>query len=715
MAATDSISRHLTCSICLELFRVPKTLPCLHNFCESCLSDHIRVAKSHDDNEDVLFECPLCIDKIPINTKRNTSEWASAFPTNHFIVSLLEDDTLKVNTQYKEKDEKRLMCTPCAIDETQVEAFCFCINCHEYYCKGCHEDHRKFKSTRGHRVLKGNELPVNSSVFEKITNLSKCDLHSDKEVEFKCTKHNKFLCSICATTSHRKCEDIVHIGSTTCDETLNIQDSLNEILPLQQNIEKFINENLATADQVGNFESQVKQYTVNIKHEFEQLLHQLETVFEEKIGGKLVSEKKRLTTNISELIRIHETLRELAEVVKVSSEHGTVVQKQILQDWVLTQTLQLRSSIDSKRTNKEAFQHLDKFIEEEISPLKDNILQNTTELFEHLLLRNDTKSGQPSLKHLIFQNSNVFIDQTDEHVATVETKTDDQVQSRKTSPNKTQPYKTKSSLLDGDIQKIGERDISVQICSSKPCIHNGSILLKDGNMVFTDRKNRLLKLVTRSFMVQCYESMKDKPRDLCALENGKIAVATSQSISVFQIRATIAECGFFPLKDVMVSVCLIRGDFALLLAKYNEETVENSIEFRNREFKTVGKIDIFESFKKEMHLTNAKQIRSRSDNEVIVCTPKKVMSFNREGQQKWWFMPSALQHASYITFDAKNNIYVSDLETGTIYQISASSYRKHRILLENIQRPASILFNPKDNSLVIGCFDDNKVYIYQFM
>jgi hypothetical protein len=47
----NDISKHLYCSICLEIFRLPVHPPCSHSFCSDCIK------KQHD--------CPLC--RFPIN------------------------------------------------------------------------------------------------------------------------------------------------------------------------------------------------------------------------------------------------------------------------------------------------------------------------------------------------------------------------------------------------------------------------------------------------------------------------------------------------------------------------------------------------------------------------------------------------------------------------------------------------------------------------
>uniref|UniRef100_A0A8D2NE70 Tripartite motif containing 47 n=1 Tax=Zonotrichia albicollis TaxID=44394 RepID=A0A8D2NE70_ZONAL len=54
---SQKLEEKLVCSICLELFKVPVTLPCGHNFCRDCISDHW--AKKRQEPEPSIT-CPEC-------------------------------------------------------------------------------------------------------------------------------------------------------------------------------------------------------------------------------------------------------------------------------------------------------------------------------------------------------------------------------------------------------------------------------------------------------------------------------------------------------------------------------------------------------------------------------------------------------------------------------------------------------------------------------
>ena len=51
----------LECSICLETFDEPRTLPCLHSFCKKCLENFV------DGKRDDELNCPVCRTKFALN------------------------------------------------------------------------------------------------------------------------------------------------------------------------------------------------------------------------------------------------------------------------------------------------------------------------------------------------------------------------------------------------------------------------------------------------------------------------------------------------------------------------------------------------------------------------------------------------------------------------------------------------------------------------
>lgn len=742
MAAADTIKKHLTCSICLEVFKVPKTLPCLHTFCRVCLDGHVRGVSTDGQ----YFECPLCRAKtIPVN-KNSKEQWAKDFPTNHFVVSLLEDSTIRSKEVKKSTKDDAVICMPCSVEEKQKKGFCFCINCSEYLCKDCYEDHRKFKATREHDILKGNNLPTDVVPFQTLSLLRYCNIHSDKEIEFKCIIDKKLLCSICATTLHRKCENIEHIGNKVKEKQKGVLVSLDSTTELQTEVTQLLESKLSEADQLGSFASRVQNQTTELKRQLTAMIVELETNFESKFKTHIDNEKSKITVAVADLLGLNESLSQLNGVINVACKYGTQVQKESVNDLIQDVHSQIKQSM--KMRDSSGLSMANDFVRGEVETLQDLMENKVFKQLHCISIRKDEASGEtafePSRQPMgkitykeTHRMANIKTETTAEKPVNVSeenesckndwntdishsfTESNDELNDIQTPPlthpQRSNTIMTKRSLLECDITKVAEYDISISACASKASIHNGSLILDNGTMIFIDRNNQLVKLVTKDFKINCYRTLKDKPLDVCNLNDGRIAVVSRKSVSIIAISTNVEKYHFQPTTETLRSACSLGEDLALLFSEPTDEDEEYYVELRDRSFGFVDKIDSFDSFGRKFALKNANIIRARYNHEILVCTPKKIMSVLLDGHVKWYYMVHDLLHAAYIAFDTKRNIYVCDLKSNSIHQIAAGSFKKSRVLVRDVRRPTSVLFNERNQTLVVGCFDDNKVHVYQFV
>ncbi|CAC5383174.1 unnamed protein product [Mytilus coruscus] len=222
MSVKEDIDDLLICTICLETFKEPKYLPCLHTFCKSCINTYIgSTVKGNNPNG---FKCPVCRRSVPIDENDEKPEnWANNLPSNHFILSLIDRKAIQ-------KSEK--LCDTCKLENISQNAHSFCTVCEEAYCESCQRCHKLYKITRAHKIVLIKDIKADSAVsglFAYVT----CKEHPDKTIEVYCQDHSKPCCTVCATVHHRKCEHVVTIdkaviGIKESEKAKNLMTKLTE-------------------------------------------------------------------------------------------------------------------------------------------------------------------------------------------------------------------------------------------------------------------------------------------------------------------------------------------------------------------------------------------------------------------------------------------------------------------------------------------------------
>jgi len=180
----QSATETLDCPLCFKKFNSPRSLPCLHSFCEECLSSYIQ-SFAQDESE---FMCPACKTTTTIlDTKLPRDQWVKAFRLNSTIISILENET-------KTHDND---CEWCRRDHNKITAEFYCTGCREGLCADCRKNHQRIKLLMKHVIVSVSDVKDKSDFGRMINFDVACPHHQNKPLELYCTEHRKLCCVMC--------------------------------------------------------------------------------------------------------------------------------------------------------------------------------------------------------------------------------------------------------------------------------------------------------------------------------------------------------------------------------------------------------------------------------------------------------------------------------------------------------------------------------------
>jgi len=278
-----------TCSICLEVFDNPKSLPCIHGFCLRCLERYFK-----DSLPGNKLPCPLCRKRFKI-----PSDGLGGLQHHFFIQHLVDARTAASRATGQAK------CQACLEDNDEdldredggvdtPPATMYCIDCSESLCEKCSRPHRRIRMKGGaHRVR-----PLGAELEQELIQLrgSTCDKHKEEQVKLYCYDCNENICVLCFAVKHRN-----HCNGEIPEVAANFRSRIDE-------------DDKQILSAIGG----VRQMLDQTKHDSKTCLAQIDSV--EKLIHEAGDTAKRLVDDLMqkyllELKSVKSNCAEQAEVV----------------------------------------------------------------------------------------------------------------------------------------------------------------------------------------------------------------------------------------------------------------------------------------------------------------------------------------------------------------------------------------------------------------
>ncbi|XP_077998448.1 tripartite motif-containing protein 2-like [Glandiceps talaboti] len=296
----------LCCSICMEQFKDPKILPCLHTFCQQCLVTLLKTKGS--------LQCPSCSTPCPIPTGG-----VSKLMTNFFMNNCIE-----IYHRLKECSKVGpIQCEGCQ-ENTATHR---CVECKCCLCNTCVKAHRNLPSTKTHQLLTIEEYKTRESTRPTVVQtVGCCSIHPKNEIEFYCDTCQVSVCTACTIVNHRIPQHVHRDLKDVADEyQIQLKDMVDKLKVKEQEADK--NKTLAKQshsqmndkwkEEERKVRMKVEEVSNKIKKEEKRLIDELNREY----GMKM----KSAAVDIDELELKHGNIKSTCSYIETLLHHGNVV------------------------------------------------------------------------------------------------------------------------------------------------------------------------------------------------------------------------------------------------------------------------------------------------------------------------------------------------------------------------------------------------------
>ncbi|XP_066266710.1 tripartite motif-containing protein 2-like [Branchiostoma lanceolatum] len=265
-AFSDITDEFLVCQVCLEDFKQPKMLPCLHTFCHPCLE---RLLATEPAGK---LDCPTCRQDVPL-----PNNGVQGLKSN-FLVGELRG--ILQQQSEREPSEEREDGVPCTVCGAWNSAQIYCVECTHYLCPTCFNTHFKNKPTSTHKVVIVQELQSVLFTTElRAWETSKCEDQHELN-KFYCDTCHRVICLHCLVTAHKD-HQYVEIEKAAEREGAKIKAKLATVKTTADLHEKWVQQLQAVKD---GWSTQVQRAEEQIRKQVNTIIEAAKKMGEDRIG-----------------------------------------------------------------------------------------------------------------------------------------------------------------------------------------------------------------------------------------------------------------------------------------------------------------------------------------------------------------------------------------------------------------------------------------------
>ena len=312
-----NLKKHVSCSICLDIYNDPKTISCLHTFCFECLSNHARA--SHRQEK---FPCPECRAEIDLPDGNRFD----SLPTSFFHNSLL---SLLAVRQIG--DGSGITCDHCKKRSSDVY---YCFDCARFMCTDCSSAHEVLRATfERHKVMPVKDFQVEDyEALLKRQPFCSEQYHEREITRFFCLPCQSCVCQLCIVTDHRN-HEVISLDTVAEKE----KESIMADAKLTREKEKVLK------DVIRKFEETISLLENNV----ETAKREVSQAAEQMIANIRECEREAITS-------LETTRVTRLENINSAKEKAQSLLKQMFQAVEFAQNLVQRSSSSDIMQNKES-------------------------------------------------------------------------------------------------------------------------------------------------------------------------------------------------------------------------------------------------------------------------------------------------------------------------------------------------------------------------